>query len=340
MEDSREATMTMMRMMTGAHLARMISVAAELGVADLLEDGPLSCDALAEATATHAPSLYRLLRALASVGIFSEVDERHFALTPLADRLQTQAPGSLRDTAIFVNDDWVWAVYRDLPYAVRTGKPATEHLWGKGLFEYFAEHPDASRRFDAGMASAHADGITAVAQGYDFTGIETIVDVGGNDGSLLAAILAVHPAMHGVLFDLPDVVASARQRLIEWGIAERCESVGGSFFDGVPDGGDAYIVSNVLHDWDDDQATAILRNVHRALGGRGRLLVVNEQIIPPRNTPDPGKLLDITMLLIGGRERTKGEWVDLFRRSGFRLTRVVPLSSHTGVGVIEGVPMA
>jgi hypothetical protein len=190
------------------------------------------------------------------------------------------------------------------------------------------------------MASIHADGIVAVAQGYDFTGIRTIVDVGGNDGSLLAAVLAANPEMRGVLFDLPGVVASAANRLAEWGIAERCEVIGGDFFEGLPSGGDAYIVSNVLHDWDDDQATAILRNVHKALGGRGRLLVANEQIIPPRDAPDPGKLLDITMLLIGGRERTAVEWVDLFRRSGFTLTRVVPLPSHSGVGVIEGVPTA
>ena len=146
--------------------------------------------------------------------------------------------------------------------------------------------------------------------------------------------------MRGVLFDLPDVVASATRRLAAWGIADRCSTVGGSFFDGLPEGGDAYIISNVLHDWDDERATVILRNIHKALGGRGRLLVANEQIIPPRNAPDPGKLLDITMLLIGGRERTHAEWVDLFRSSGFALTRVVPLPTHSGVGVIEGVPAA
>jgi hypothetical protein len=190
------------------------------------------------------------------------------------------------------------------------------------------------------MASIHADGIVAVAQGYDFTGIESIVDVGGSDGSLLAAILARHPEMRGVLFDLPDVVESAAGRLAEWGIAERCETVGGDFFDRLPDGADAYIVSNVLHDWDDDKATLILRNIHRALCGRGKLLVANEQIIPPPNAPDPGKLLDITMLLIGGRERTEVEWRDLFQQSGFTLSRVVPLPSHSGVGVIEGVPSA
>jgi hypothetical protein len=340
MDDQRTATMTMMGMIMGAHLARMISVAAELGVADLLEDGAQSCDTLAAATGTHAPSLYRLLRGLTNAGIFSEGDDEQIALTPLADRLRTRAAGSLRDTAIFVNDDWFWEVYRDLPYAVRTGKPATAHLWGKGLFEYFADHPDASRRFDNGMASIHADGITAVAEGYDFAGIETVIDVGGNDGSLLAAILAANPLMRGVLFDLPNVVANAAGRLAAWGIAERCEAVGGDFFERLPDGGDAYLLSNVLHDWDDDQATVILRNVRTALGGRGRLLIANEQIIPPRNTPDPGKLLDITMLLIGGRERTMPEWSDLLQRSGFSLTRVVPLPSHSGVGVIEAVPAA
>ena len=338
MEDIRAATSTMLGMIRGAQLGRMVSVVAELGIADLVADRAMTSEELAEATGTHAPSLFRLLRALASVGVFAEGDGRRFELTPRADRLRADAPGSLRDLAIMQNEDWYWRLYHDLPYSVRTGRPATEHLWGTGLFEYLAEHPEAGARFDAGMASRHADSNAAFIAGYEFSGIETIVDVGGGNGSLLAALLAAHPTLRGILFDLPAVVTGAVRRLGEAGVADRCTVVGGSFFEAVPTGGDAYILSNVLHDWQDDEATAILRNVHAALDGRGRLLVVNEQIIPPGNEPHPGKLGDIMMLLIGGRERTEAEWQSLFKASGFTLTRVVPLPSRTGAGVIEGIP--
>jgi len=339
-DDAEAAPSTLTRLISGAQVARMISVAAELGIADLLENGPRSCDELAGATRTHAPSLYRLLRALASLGVFAEVGEHRFALTPLAQPLRSQVPGSLRALALFQNDDWYWQVYRALPYSLRTGAPATEHLWGKGLFEYFAEHPEAARRFDAGMASRHAESNAALAAGFDFAGIGTLVDVGGGNGSLLAAVLGAHPAMRGVLFDLPRVVAGAHERLTAAGVAERCRVVGGDFFEAVPPGGDAYLLSNVLHDWDDEGAAALLRTIHRAMPSHGRLLVVNEQVIPPGNAPHPGKLGDITMLLIGGRERTEAEWRGLVEQSGFVLRRIVPLPSRTGAGVIEGAPRA
>jgi hypothetical protein len=338
MDDIRAATSTMLGMIRGAQLGRMVSVVAELGIADLVADRAMTSEELAEATGTHAPSLFRLLRALASVGVFAEGDGRRFGLTPLAHRLRSDAPGSLRDLAIMQNEDWYWRLYHDLPYSVRTGRPATEHLWGTGLFEYLTEHPEAGARFDAGMASRHAESNAAFIRGYEFSEIETVVDVGGGNGSLLAGLLAAHPTLRGILFDLPAVVTGAARRLGEAGVADRCRVIGGSFFEAVPAGGDAYILSNVLHDWQDDEATTILRNVRAALDGRGRLLVVNEQIIPPGNDPHPGKLGDIMMLLIGGRERTEAEWHSLFEASGFILTRVVPLPSLTGAGVIEGIP--
>jgi hypothetical protein len=316
----------------------MISVAVELGIADLLEDGPKASDELAVATESHPPSLYRLLRALASLGIFAEEPEGRFALTPLADCLRTRVAGSLGALAMFQNDDWYWQLYRDLPYSVRTGRPATEHLWGNGLFGYFAAHPAAAELFDRGMASRHAETNAALAGGYDFSGIHTLVDVGGGNGSLLTAILAAHPNMHGILFDLPRVAEGAAGRLAEAGLAQRCQVVGGDFFDCVPAGGDAYLLSNVLHDWQDDHATAILHAVHRAMGGHGRLLVVNEQVITAGNTPHPGKLGDITMLLIGGRERTEAEWRHLFAQASFTLTRIATLQSRTGAGVLECQP--
>ena len=338
MEDIRAATSTMLGLIRGATLGRMVSVVAELGIADLVASGPRTAEELADATGTHAPSLFRLLRALSSVGVFAEIDGRRFRLTPLADRLRADLPGSLRALAIMQNEDWYWQLFQDLPYSVRTGQPATEHLWEKSLFEYLADHPETGARFDAGMASRHAEHNAAFIAGYDFSGIETIVDIGGGNGSLLAALLAAHPILRGILFDLPAVVTGAVKRLGEAGVADRCTVIGGSFFEAVPSGGDAYVLSNVLHDWQDDQAAAILRNIRAALDGHGRLLVVNEQIIPPGNDPHPGKLGDIMMLLIGGRERTEAQWRSLFEASGFTLSRVVPLSSFTGAGVIEGIP--
>jgi hypothetical protein len=323
-------------MISGAQVARMISVATELGIADLLADGPRTCDDLAAATETHPASLYRLLRALASVEIFAEESDRRFGLTPLADLLRTGANGSLRGLALFQNDEWYWQVYRELPYSVRTGLPATEHLWGHGLFGYFATHPAAAELFDRGMASRHAETNAALASAYDFSGIDTLVDVGGGNGALLATILAQHPNMRGILFDLPRVVEGATARLAAAGLMQRCQIVGGDFFDSVPAGGDAYVLSNVLHDWQDEQAAVILRRVHRAMAGRGRLLVVNEQVVPPGNAPHPGKLGDITMLLIGGRERTASDWRHLFAVSGFTLARIAALPTRTGAGVLEG----
>jgi hypothetical protein len=230
-----------------------------------VQDGPRSCEEIAAASGTHSPSLYRLLRALASVGVFVEVGERRFALTSLADRLRSRAPGSLRGFALVMNDEWNWQLYRDLPYSARSGAPASEHLWGTGLFEYFAGHPDAARRFDAGMASRHAAGNAALVAGYDFSGIGMLVDVGGGNGSLLAEVLAAFPGRRGVLFDRPSVVQGAAEALTRTGVAGRCEVVGGDFFRTVPAGGDAYVLSNVLHDWDDERPVAILRVVHRAM---------------------------------------------------------------------------
>jgi len=338
MHEGQAAATSLARLIGGASLARMISVAAEFGIADLLANGPRTCTDLAAATGTDSTALYRLLRALASQGIFSEVGDHQFDLTPLAQLLRSDVPGSLRALALFQNDDWYWQVYRALPYSVRTGAPATEHLWGKGLFAYLEEHPDAAQRFDAGMASRHDESNASLAARFDFSGVGTLVDVGGGNGSLLATVLQAHPSMRGVLFDLPRVVQGAPVRLAAASVAERCRIVGGDFFESVPAGGDAYVLSNVLHDWHDDRAAAILRNVHQAMQGRGRLLVVNEQVIAPANEPHPGKLGDIIMLLIGGRERTEAEWRSLFEQAGFEFVGITPLPTRTGAGVLEGRP--
>jgi hypothetical protein len=332
---SDAASVRLAELIGGAQIARMISVAAELGIADLLEDGPRSHDDLASATGTHAPSLYRLLRALASLSIFTESDDGRFSLTPMADSLRTKAPQSLRGLALFQNDDWYWEIYRDLPYSLRTGCPATTHLWSKSLFEYLAVHPEAAQTFDDGMASRHAANNQALVHSLDLSDVSIAVDVGGGNGSLLAVLLAAHRRMRGVLFDLPSALAHAPRVLSAAGVADRCDICPGDFFHSVPAGGDVYLLSNILHDWSDDRARLILRNIHSAMGPDSRMLVTNEQVLPTGNDAHPGKLGDVTMLLIGGRERTRSEWEELFVTSGFVLSRIIAFSSRTGPGIFD-----
>jgi hypothetical protein len=330
-----ETSTTLARMISGAQVARMISVVAELRIPDRLQAGPRSVEALAYETATHAPSLYRVLRALASVGIFVEV-EGAIAQTPLSELLRSDIEGSMRGLALFQNDEWYWQIFRDLPYSVRTGQAATQHVWGHDLFEYFEEHPESARTFDEGMASSHSTTNAALAAACDFTGIATLADIGGGNGALLAEILARYPAMRGVLFDLPSVAAHAGSVLAGAGVSERCEIVGGDFFERVPSGADAYVLSNVLHDWQDDQAARILSNIRDAMPPHARVLVVNEHVLPTDNSPHQGKLVDIVMLLVGGRERTEPEWRGLFERAGLKWVGVTPMATRTGAGVLEG----
>src|SRR3954447_23842777 len=221
-------------MVTGLRVAQMVYVVAQLGIADLLERGPMHCDELAAATGADAPSLYRLLRGLASLGLFTEVAERRFALTPLADHLRTRAPVSLRDLATFWSEDWHWCLWGELLQTVRTGEPATRRLWGMELFEYLDRNSEASAGFDRAMTGSYLERNAALVSTFDFTGIGTLVDVGGGRGSLLAAILAANPGMRGVLFDRPEVVAGAHDVLAAAGVVDRCERVGGSCFDAVP----------------------------------------------------------------------------------------------------------
>jgi hypothetical protein len=310
-------------MITGLRVAQMVYVVAKLGIADLLESGPKHCDELAAATGAHAPSLYPLLRGLGSVGLFTEVAEREFALTPLSEHLRTQAPGSLRDLAIFWSEDWHWRLWGELLQSVRTGEPATRRLWGMELFEYLAQNPDASAGFDRAMTGSYLERNAGLLSTFDFTGIGTMVDVGGGHGSLLAAILAANPYMRGVLFDRPEVVAGAHEVLRAAGVDDRCERVGGSCFDSVPEGGDAYLLAAVIHSWDDSDAAVVLRNCCRVMGPRSRLLLV-EHVIPPGDQSHRGKLTDVEMLLVGGRERTEAEFRALLASVGLKLSRIVP----------------
>jgi hypothetical protein len=315
--------------------AQALSVAAKLGVADLLKDQAKSADELAQALGVQARPLYRVLRALASTGVFAEDTEGRFHLTPLAEPLRSDAPDSVRDFAIYFGDDWHRRVWGELGYSVDTGLSAFEKVYGKPFFDYLAENPEPARVFNNAMTSHSASDSAAVVKAYDFTGINKLVDVGGGHGALIAAILANNPQMKGVLFDAPSVVAGASDVLAEHDVSERCEVVGGNFFTSVPEGGDAYIMRHIIHDWDDERSLTILKNCHQAMAENGRLLVV-EIVITEGNTPSFGKFLDLAMLvLVNSFERTAAEYGALFAQAGFKLTRIVPTPS--AYSVLEAV---
>ncbi|HEV2132191.1 MAG TPA: methyltransferase [Longimicrobiaceae bacterium] len=317
-------------------VSRALYVVAELGVADHLADGPRSADELAQATGAHAPSLYRVLRSLASLGVFTEDAEHRFALTPLGAALRSDAPGAARSSVRTLAGPLLWASFGEILHSVRTGEPGFERALGKPFFEYLSTAPAEAEMFGETMLGFHGAEPPAVAAAYDFSDVGTLVDVGGGIGTLLATVLQAHPGLRGVLLELPHVVPQARQRIAAAGLSERCTVVEGDFFQAVPPGGDAYMLSHIIHDWDEARCQAILTNCRRAMNGRGRLLLV-EAVLPPGDVPHPAKLLDLVMLnLPGGRERSESEYRMLLDAAGFTLTRVVP--THSQVSVIEAIP--
>jgi hypothetical protein len=317
--------------------SQAIHVAATLGIADLLEDGPRSTEELAHATHTHAPSLYRLLRALSSVGVFAEYSDGRFGLTPLAEHLRTDAPSSLRAWAMFLGRPHIWSAWAYLLDSVRTGEAAFPKLHGTSSWEYWASRPEEGAIFDAAMTGLSALAAEAIVGSYDFSGIGVLADVGGGQGGLLAAILKANPALRGVLFDQPHVVANAQELLEREGVSERCQIVGGSFFEAVPTGADAYMLKSVILDWDDATATGILAKCRAAMPKSGRLLVV-ERLVGPPNKPDPAKFADLNMLVMqGGRVRTTEEFARLYAAAGFPLTGVIETGSP--YDIIEGTPV-
>jgi hypothetical protein len=331
---SRQAEM--LRLISGYWISQSIHVAAVLGVADYLENGPKTSAELAAATGAHAHSLYRLLRALASVGVFAEDGHDRWRLTPLAECLLSDRPGSQRSLAI-MNGEEHYRTWGDLLYSVRTGKPAFDHVFGKPVFDYIAGNPRSAAIFDEAMTGVHGAETAAMIEAFDFGRFRTIVDVGGGNGSVLTAILQQHPAVRGVLYDRPHVIDRARPRLDAAGVSDRCQTTGGDFFASVPPGGDAYLMRHIIHDWDDEKCQRILGNCCKVMTPPARLLLI-ETVIPPGNEPCFAKFLDLTMLAIpGGQERTEEEYRTLLGTAGFRLENIV--STTAGVSVIEGTPV-
>ncbi|NEP00094.1 MAG: methyltransferase [Symploca sp. SIO2E9] len=330
--------MTMMQMASGYFVSQSIYVAAKLGIADLLKDSQLHCDALAAATDTHSDSLYRILRLLASVGIFAETEPRCFELTPLAACLQSDIPDSIRAFTIMLGEEHYQAC-GNLMHSIKTGECAFNNSYGINIFEYLQQNPSSAQIFDQAMTQLSVAENSAVLAAYDFSSIGKLVDIGGGNGALLAAILQTQPSMSGVLFELPDVINRAKDVLEKAGVSKRTQLVGGSFLETIPAGGDAYMLKHIAHNWDDEQVISILKRTHQAMPQDGRLLVM-EPVIPPGNEPFFGKLLDIVMLVVSpsGRERTEAKYQELFKLAGFKLTKIFPTPSD--ISVIEGVKLS
>ncbi len=321
----------------GYMISRAIYVAAQLGVAEILKDQPMDTKDIAAAVGANADALYRLLRALASVGVFTEIKQRHFALTPLAACLRTDVPGSLNAYILFYGSEFSSRPADNLLYSVRTGLPAFEQVFGMPQVAYFNQHPEVSSMFDAAMASISSLDISDVLAVFDFSGTTTIADIGGGNGAFLTAILRANPKMKGVLFDRPLVITNARSRIDAAGLVGRCDLIGGDIFDTLPGGADAYVLKNVIHDFDDTQSVGILRNCRRAMPDNGKLLVIEPALLPG-DQPTLSKFVDLMMLLqVGGRERTEEEFRTLFEAGGFKLTRLIPTKSR--VSIVEGVPV-
>lgn len=320
----------------GYWVSRLIYVAAKLRLADLLKGGSRTIEELASAADVQPRALYRLLRALASVGIFAETKGRRFKLTPLATTLQTGIPHSMHAWALMVNEPWMWDSWKELLSGVKTGEMPFLKAHGMPIFQYLEHHPENLEVFGESMSSLSQAENPAIAAAYKFPKGRTVVDVGGGHGSLLAAFLKANPSLNGVLFDQSAVIARAEndKHVTAKGVAQRCRLESGNFFEAVPKGGDAYLMKYILHDWNDDECVKILANCRAAMNEKGKVLVV-DNVLSSGNEPSWGKLLDMQMLIIGGRERTKEEFADLFSAARLKLTRIVP--TKCALSIVEGV---
>lgn len=322
------------QMITGYWVSQSIYAAAKLGIADLLVAGPQTAELLADATKTNGGALYRLLRALASIGIFSENEQHEFTLTPMAEFLRSDVPGSKRALAMMSGDEQFQA-WSEILYSIKTGKTSFDKVFEKPIFEYLSDNPEKGQIFDQAMTGIHGRETGDILNAYDFSVIHTLMDVGGGNGSNIVNLLQNYPEMKGILFDLPQVVERAQPHIEQAGLQDRCQLIGGSFFESVPAGADAIFLRHIIHDWDDEKSLTILRHCHAVMSENSRLLVV-ESVIPEGNDPFPGKFLDLVMLMIpGGKERTAEEYEALFEQAGFELTRIIPTES--ALSIIEGI---
>lgn len=310
-------------LMTAGWVAQGVYTVTKLGIVEALRDGPQTADAIAERAGADPDAVYRLMRLLASRGIFTSQGNRRFALAPMGKALLADAPDSVRGYVLFVGDPLHWEHWGQLSHSVVTGKCAIEEVRGKPTFEWLADVPELAAVFNDGMTSISKMETPLVVSAYDFTSFGTIVDVGGGHGLLLSEILRQAQNSNGILFDAESVVEGAPAVLEPAGVSNRCAAVGGSFFESVPAGGDAYVLKHIIHDWDDDKSVQILRNVRTAMNPGAKVLIV-EAVVPDDDREHLSKLLDLEMLVAAtGRERTEAEYAELLRQAGFRHTRTV-----------------
>jgi hypothetical protein len=321
-----------LQMTLAPFMTQALYVAAKLGIADLLAETSRTTAELAATTGTHDRALYRILRALASAGVFSETALHTFANTPASETLRTDAPNSTRYFVLFVGEEPHWRNIGHTMHSVKTGKPCWEHVHGEPIFPYmFNTNKELGEIFNQSMVSFSHQDIGPVMNAYDFSGVKTLADVAGGYGHLLAAILKKYPAMKGVLFELPQLLKGAREFVASGGVADRLEFVSGDFCKDIPVRADVYMLKHIIHDWYDDTCTAILQNIRRHMPEDGRVLII-DSVIPLGNEPHMKKVLDIEMLIApGGVERTAEEFEMLLNNSGFRLNRIIPTASPNSI---------
>jgi hypothetical protein len=321
----------LIQMATSFEISRLVWTAANLGIADHLAGGAKSAAEIAGPTKTNPRALHRFLRTLASFGILTHCDHQKFALTELGEALKSGAPGFARSTILTMAGQWMWEAWEEFQYSLETGKTVMEKVFGVPIFDYLAHHPELAAQFSEAMVGLHGAETPAVAVAYDFSKFGVIVDVGGATGDMLAHILARYPKCRGVLFDRPHVVTDATAFLRAKGVENRVRIEQGDFFESVPGGGDAYILSHVIHDWSEDQCLTILGNCRKAIKPGAKLLIV-EFVLSEGNMPEFGKLLDMVMLaMTGGQERTAAEYGALLARAGLKVTRIIPTASEVSI---------
>ena len=333
---ARDPSTELMQMINGYQVSQALHVAATLGVADQLKDGPKPYDVVAQTCGAHPASLYRLLRALAAVGVFYETNKKEFSLTPLGACLTSDAPGSRRDYARWIGTSGQWKSWGNLLHCIKSGESASEYTHGKDAWTYRKQHPEEHAIFNDAMTGNSRSEGQAVLEAYDFSRFSCVVDIGGGQGLLLKEILHACPSARGVLFDQPHVIASAERVPAELG--QRCQLVAGNFFEGVPRNGDAYLMKAILHDWDDGKSIEILRACRRAMTSKAILIIIERVVGSPNESPD-SKFSDLNMMVqYAALERTRQEFHDLLKRGGFELAEVI--LTRSPMSIIIGKPMS
>jgi len=327
----------MLQIISGFWISRAVYVIAKLGIPDLLESGPKTAAELASATNTHAPSLFRILRALVSVGVLSSDENGRFAQTPLSETLVTDEPGSLRWFAVSELGQEHYPAWGNLMHSVKTGEIAFDNFFGVDIWKYFQQNPDDAAVFNNSMTSVTAHTNEAITSLYDFSQFGTIVDVGGGHGGLITSILEKNPEVKGVLFDAAEVIEGARPKIEAAGLSDRLETVAGDFFKSVPEGGDAYVMKWIIHDWDDEKSNTILKNIRTQMQPNSKLILV-DCVVPETDEPHFSKFIDLNMLVMtGGKERTEKEFAQILEAAGFKLLRVI--KTDVPHSIVEAEPV-